>query len=145
MAFVNGKRQREARWLRELYDEDFNDYHSGGAQQQKGFSVYRSYPIIRSNTGKPTYLQLKWAISVIKLWANGIATRRVPLYPGEAAATKQRGTYVNRNPNQAAKPKAREAKPKVDHLPQVQARDRHAPVRRNKRIRKGRASNLRSR
>lgn len=140
MGFESGKRQREGRWLNELYDEPYDD----NIRARTGFSVFRSYPIIRSNTGKPTYLQLKWAIEVIKLWANGVATRRVPVYPSEAAATKQKGGFSGeqKNARTSAKSKAGTPTPEVDHLPQVQARDRHTQVRRKKRKRSPR---LRSR
>jgi hypothetical protein len=135
MGFESGKRQRESRWLKELYDGGV--YDSENRNLRYGFSVHRSYPIIRSNTGKPTYLELKWAIGVIRLWANGVATRRVPMYPSEAAATKQKGGFSGerKDTNETGKPKTRETGAKVDHLPQVQARHRHAPVRRKKRKR----------
>jgi hypothetical protein len=156
MGFESGKRRREAAWLKDLFDESvFEDGQF--SPRGVGFSVHRAYPIIKSNTGKPTYLQLKWAIDVIRLWANGVATRRVPQYPDEAAATKQRGGYsgeqkkakdvgrrrvhnVRRNAGSAraatsAEPEAGAPGAKVARVSQVQAGNRHAPVRRAKRKR----------
>jgi hypothetical protein len=146
MGFESGKRQREARWLKELYDDGV--YDSESQSQQRGFSVHRSYPIIKSNTGKPTYLQLKWAIDIIRAWANGVATKRIPKYPSESGASKQKGGWSGEqaHKDEATEPEARAARTKVDRLPQVQARDRHAQVRRPKRAGKERrAPRVRSR
>lgn len=169
MGFVNTKWGKQHRWLKEMYDEGATEA-GDSANPARGFSVQRTFPIIKSFSGPPTYRQLMWAIDVIRLWADGVVTRRIPTYPSEAGATKQRGGYsgeqkpVHDAGNRDARgrkhvravgtreasagpptePKAREARKAVDHLPQVQERNRHAQVRGKKRPRKGRPPRVRS-
>jgi len=152
MAWKSGRDDRS--WQRVL-DDGYEDDASRGPV---GFSVHKPFPIIKSyGPGGPTYQQLKWALTVIRLYNQGVPARE---WPSEESFTKAKGVYRygrkdrderrtrtgavdeqrsadsgNAAAAPQAEPEARAEEPAVDHLPQVQERRRHVPPRRPRRER----------
>ena len=156
MGSMRGRRGEAAK-VRGLFGQETED--EDGNNTWDGFSIQRTYPILRSSSGAPGYLQLKWAVNEIKRWKQSvllynhrqgkflrpideaIATRAVGRFPSEQSKSSR--ASERRGGQMAAASKAKAAKPKAhppaivrNRVRQVQKARRHDAKSGGKQVRK---------